>query len=143
MALQTSPRPSVAERRASSPQKSLSLDLSCLPPLSHPSPPSNTLLVTDLQDLTLFQPPWIDQLKAQIAAVAPLNSFSPLPSFRRIVCSFKSVEDAIKVRQILDGEALQGKRVRARVYFGGNCWKRRRQSDYSSSARLLAHLTDG
>ena len=112
----------LAERRTSdspsSPRTPLSLDLSSLPPLSQPSPPSNTLLITDLRDLTLFQPPAIDTLKAQIADTAPLNSFSPLPSFRRIVCSFTTVDDAIKVRQLLDGEALLGKKVRARVYFG-------------------------
>ncbi|EGD93665.1 hypothetical protein TESG_01205 [Trichophyton tonsurans CBS 112818] len=90
-----------------------------VPPLQQPSPPSNTLLITDLNDLSLFQPSSLDSIKAHITATAPLNSFSPLPSFRRIVCSFLTVEDAIKVRQLLDREPLQGK-GRARVYFGEN-----------------------
>lgn len=107
-----------ASRSSSSPHTPLSLDLSSVPSLSQPSPPTNTLLVTDLLDLTLFQPPAIDTLKSQITDTAALNSFSPLPSFRRIVCSFTSVDDAIKVRQLLDGEALLGKKVRAKVYFG-------------------------
>ena len=85
-------------------QPSLSLDLSNLPPLSHPSPPSNTLLITELNDLKLFQPASLDSIRAQITAITPLNSFSPLPSLRRIVCSFPSTEAAIQIRQILEGE---------------------------------------
>ncbi|EFQ99247.1 hypothetical protein MGYG_02260 [Nannizzia gypsea CBS 118893] len=88
-----------------------------VPPLQQPSPPSNTLLITDLNDLSLFQPGSLDSIKAHITATAPLNSFSPLPSFRRIVCSFLNTDDAIKVRQLLDRAPLQGK-GRARVYFG-------------------------
>ncbi|KAF3480518.1 uncharacterized protein GIQ15_05865 [Arthroderma uncinatum] len=90
-----------------------------VPPLQQPSPPSNTLLITDLNDLSLFQPCSLGSIKSHITAVAPLNSFSPLPSFRRIVCSFLTIDDAIKVRQLLDREPLQGK-GRARVYFGEN-----------------------
>ena len=116
MASQTPPG---AERSASPRKAGLRLDLSALPPSAQPSPPSNTLLITDLHDLRLFQSPAIDTLKDQISATAPLNSFSPLPSFRRIVCSFTTIDDAIKIRQLLDGDALLGnKKVRARVYFG-------------------------
>ena len=119
MASSTPPRPSHAERSTSPRKAGLKLDLSSLPPSCQPSPPSNTLLITDFHDLTLFQPPAIDILRDQISATAPLNSFSPLPSFRRIVCSFTTIDDAIKVRQLLDGEApLGNKKVRARVYFG-------------------------
>ncbi|KAJ9201221.1 hypothetical protein DTO027B5_4058 [Paecilomyces variotii] len=103
---------------SSSPRPSLSIDLSSLPALSQPSPPSNTLLITDLRDLYLFQPSSLDSIRSQITQVAPLNSFSPLPSMRRIVCSFLSTDDAIKIRQLLDGEALLGRHVRARIYFG-------------------------
>ncbi|KAM5464214.1 hypothetical protein MauCBS54593_007033 [Microsporum audouinii] len=108
---------------SSSPTRSLSrrgAPLSIeVPPLQQPSPPSNTLLITDLNDLSLFQPISLEKIKAHITATAPLNSFSPLPSFRRIVCSFLTIDDAIKVRQLLDREPLQGK-GRARVYFGEN-----------------------
>ncbi|KAL2008659.1 hypothetical protein VTN00DRAFT_6853 [Thermoascus crustaceus] len=107
-----------SSRSSSSPRPTLSLDLSNLPPLSQPSPPSNTLLITDLHDLYLFQPSSLASIRSQITDVAPLNSFSPLPSLRRIVCSFHSTDDAIKVRQLLDGEAILGRNVRARIYFG-------------------------
>ncbi|KAL2001035.1 hypothetical protein VTN02DRAFT_2327 [Thermoascus thermophilus] len=107
-----------SSRSPSSPRPTLSLDLSTLPPPSQPSPPSNTLLITDLHDLYLFQPSSLASIRAQITDVAPLNSFSPLPSLRRIVCSFHSTDDAVKVRQLLDGEAILGRNVRARIYFG-------------------------
>ncbi|PGH03884.1 hypothetical protein AJ79_07242 [Helicocarpus griseus UAMH5409] len=114
----TSPSSFSATRSSRTP--SLSLDLSNLPPLSQPSPPSNTLLITDLHDLSIFQPASLSAIKDQITSIAPLNSFSPLPSLRRIVCSFTSIDAAIRIRQLLDGEAILGKRVRARVYFGEN-----------------------
>ncbi|KAL2828839.1 Calcipressin-domain-containing protein [Aspergillus pseudoustus] len=102
----------------SSSKPSLSLDLSGLPALSQPAPPTNTLLITDLTDLTLFQPPSISNIRAQLESIAPLNSFSPLPSFRRIVCSFHNEQDAIRARKVLDGENLLNRAVRAKIYFG-------------------------
>ncbi|KAL4781610.1 Calcipressin-domain-containing protein [Aspergillus varians] len=104
--------------RSSSQKLSLSIDLSNLPPLSQPSPPTNTLLITDLNDLYLFNPSSLATIRAQIESIAPLNSFSPLPSFRRIVCSFRSEDDAIRVRKLLDRESLLDRAVRTRIYFG-------------------------
>jgi hypothetical protein len=37
---------------------------------------------------------------------------------RRVICSFWNVDDAIKIRQVLDGETVLGSRVR--VYFGAD-----------------------
>ncbi|KAJ5317067.1 hypothetical protein PENANT_c029G07411 [Penicillium antarcticum] len=102
----------------SSSRPSLSIDVANLPPLSQPTPPSNTLLITDLHDLLLFQPPSLDEIRALITAVAPLNSFSPLPSMRRIVCSFHNTEDATAIRKMLDGQRLLNRDVRPRIYFG-------------------------
>ncbi|EEP81584.1 conserved hypothetical protein [Uncinocarpus reesii 1704] len=116
--------PSFAARRAarsgstSTSHTPLSLDLSSLPPLSQPSPPSNTLLITDLQNLKLFQPDSLAQIKSHITTVAPLNSFSPLPSLRRIVCSFHTIDAAIQTRQSLENSAVLGHNVRPRIYFG-------------------------
>jgi len=45
-----------------------------------------------------------------------VHTFSPLKSMRRVICTFYNTEDAIKIRQVLDGEAVLGSRVR--VYFG-------------------------
>jgi hypothetical protein len=99
---------------------SLTLDLSNLPPLSRPSPPSNTLIITELHKLLIFQPASLAAIREKITSIAALNSFSPLPSFRRIVCSFLNVEDAVKVRQLLESTktVFDECGVRARIYFG-------------------------
>ncbi|RAO67672.1 uncharacterized protein BHQ10_003684 [Talaromyces amestolkiae] len=99
---------------------SLTLDLSNLPPLSRPSPPSNTLIITELHNLRVFQPASLAAIRERITSIAALNSFSPLPSFRRIVCSFLNVEDAVKVRQLLESTktVFDECGVRARIYFG-------------------------
>ncbi|KAJ5594887.1 uncharacterized protein N7459_001095 [Penicillium hispanicum] len=107
---------SLSSRSSSRP--SLSIDVSNIPPLSQPSPPSNTLLITDLHKLVLFQPSSLDEIRNKITAVAPLNSFSPLPSLRRIICSFHSDEDAITIRKMLEGKPLLNQDVRPRIYFG-------------------------
>ncbi|KUL90240.1 hypothetical protein ZTR_01877 [Talaromyces verruculosus] len=99
---------------------SLTLDLSNLPPLSRPSPPSNTLIITELHNLLVFQPASLAAIRERITSVAALNSFSPLPSFRRIVCSFMTVEDAVKVRQLFESTktVFDECGIRARIYFG-------------------------
>ncbi|KAJ5173378.1 hypothetical protein N7492_005971 [Penicillium capsulatum] len=110
--------PSGNSRSSKSSRPSLSIDLSGLPPLSQPTPPSNTLLITGLQDLILFQPSSLDEIRNQITSVASLNSFSPLPSLRRIVCSFHSDTDAIAVRKMLEGNRLLDRNTWPRIYFG-------------------------
>ena len=67
--------------------------------------------------MEVFSPPNIARLRDVINRTAPLASWSPLKSFRRIVCSFATVDDAVAVREALDGEALLGS-PRLRVYFG-------------------------
>ncbi|KAJ5773013.1 Calcipressin [Penicillium paradoxum] len=114
--LTSSPASNMSSRSSSRP--SLSLDVANLPPLSQPTPPSNTLLITDLHDLLVFQPPALEEIRKQITAVAPLNSFSPLPSMRRIVCSFHNDEAAIAIRKLLDGKQLLNRNVHPRIYFG-------------------------
>jgi len=94
----------------------LSLDLSDLPGLVQPSPPSNTLIITNLEDPTIFTAPNLEAIKSAINDQAPLHSFAPLKSFRRIIASFHSIPDATAVRTLLDGETVLGSRVR--VYFG-------------------------
>lgn len=81
-----------------------------------PSPPTNTLLITNLKEAEIFRQDHLNSLREIIANSAPLASWSPLKSFARIVCSFYSEEDAIKVRGELDGENLMGHRMR--IYFG-------------------------
>lgn len=68
--------------------------------------------------MVLFQPSSLEAIRNQITVVARLNSFSPLPSFRRIICSFHSDEDAIAVRKMLEGTRLLNRNVRPRIYFG-------------------------
>ncbi|KAI1167281.1 Calcipressin-domain-containing protein [Nemania serpens] len=110
-----SPERPLFERRGSS-RSSLSLDLSSIPPLTQPAPPTNTLLITNLDDLDIFRPDNLQTIRQLIEATAPIYTWSPLKSFRRIVVSFLDEQAAIKVRSIWDGEAIMGERCR--VYFG-------------------------
>ncbi|CAJ2511620.1 Uu.00g072450.m01.CDS01 [Anthostomella pinea] len=105
----------IMDRRGSS-KSSLSLDLSSLPPLTEPAPATNTLLLTNLNDLEIFRPDNLQTIRELIEASAPIYTWSPLKSFRRIVVSFPDEQSAIKVRSIWDGEAIMGERCR--VYFG-------------------------
>ena len=110
------PSPPTAPSTPRSPTSPLHLDLSTLPPPLTPSPPSNTLLITNLQDPAIFTAPFLQQLRELLAEQAPLHSFAPLKSFRRVVVSFYDVDAATAVRAALDGATLLGHRVR--VYFG-------------------------
>ncbi|XPS71908.1 hypothetical protein M3J09_004082 [Ascochyta lentis] len=111
--------PSPQRSRASSGSKSpLSLDLSDLPPLVQPSPPSNTLIITNLLAPDIFQPATLIEIRQTIDAHAKVHTWAPLKSFKRIVVSFFNTQDAITIRQTLDGEAIMGYRIR--VYFGIN-----------------------
>ncbi|KAI9832334.1 MAG: hypothetical protein M1826_002020 [Phylliscum demangeonii] len=100
-----------------SPRTPLSLDLSSVPPFIAPTPPSNTLLITNLIDREIFRPDNLQTVRDLIHETATIHSWSPLRCFRRIVVSFYDVDDAIRMRQVLDGEAIMGERMR--VYFGG------------------------
>ncbi|KAL7270322.1 hypothetical protein RUND412_006979 [Rhizina undulata] len=99
--------------RASSRGSHLTLDLSSLP---QPATPTNTLLITNLLNPEIFHPAYLQDLRDIINTSAPIATWSPLKSFRRIVCSFNNTEDAITVRQAMDGEGIMGERIR--VYFG-------------------------
>ncbi|KAJ4368994.1 hypothetical protein N0V83_006076 [Neocucurbitaria cava] len=111
--------PSPQRSRASSGTKSpLSLDLSDLPPLVEPSPPSNTLIITNLLAPEIFQFNTLTEIRETIDQHAKVHTWAPLKSFRRIVVSFFDVESAIQIRKTLDGEQLMGYRIR--VYFGMN-----------------------
>lgn len=101
---------------ASSRKSTLSLDLSNLPPLTKPTPPTNTLIITQLQSKDIFAPDNLEQIRNLISQKARIHAFSPLKSLSRIIVSFYSEEDAIAVRQDWDGEAIMGERCR--VYFG-------------------------
>ncbi|KAB8235496.1 putative calcineurin binding protein [Aspergillus alliaceus] len=102
---------------STSSRPSLKLDLSNLPTMSQPTQPSNTLIFTELSNLHIFQPSSLALLRSQIESIAPLNSFSPLPSLRRIICSFLTEEDALYIRRTLDGNLLEHN-VRPKIYFG-------------------------
>ena len=114
-----SPQPSRSSSSASRKSKvNLTLDLSNLPPLTQPTPPSNTLLFTNLNNTDIFRPDNLERIRGLVAKTADIHAFSPLKSFRRIVISFYKVDDAIDVRQVWDGEAVLGERVK--IYFGQN-----------------------
>ena len=111
-----SPSPPATPNTPRTPTSPLHLDLSTLPPPLTPSPPSNTLLITNLNDPAIFTAPFLQQLRTLLSEEAPLHSFAPLKSFRRVVVSFHTTADATAVRAALDGATLLGHRVR--VYFG-------------------------
>ncbi|KAL9113264.1 MAG: hypothetical protein Q9227_002599 [Pyrenula ochraceoflavens] len=109
----SSPARSPSSRRSRSP---LSLDLSSVPSLIQPTPPSNTLLITNLESLHIFHPASLATIRQHIQSISSIHTFSPLKSLRRIICSFYDTEAAIAVRNELDGAQLMGERTR--VYFG-------------------------
>lgn len=113
MTANSSPSSSPPSSRTQTP---LSLDLSTIPPLTQPTPPSNTLLITNLQDLDIFRAENLQIIKELINSSALIHSWAPLKSFRRIIVSFFNEESAIRIRQVLDGETVMGERVK--VYFG-------------------------
>lgn len=113
LSLQSTPNSSRPSSRSATP---LSLDLSSIPPLQQPTPPSNTLIITNLNDLDIFRPDNLQTIKDLINTSAPIHSWAPLKSFRRIIVSFYTDNAAISIRHILDGEAIMGERVK--VYFG-------------------------
>ncbi|KAL2149667.1 hypothetical protein VTH82DRAFT_8319 [Thermothelomyces myriococcoides] len=114
--LRPSPSRSSTGGSTRSRKSNLSLDLSNLPPLIKPTPPCNTLIFTNLQSRDIFAPDNLQRIRDLISQTARIHAFSPLKSLSRIIVSFYSDEDAIKVRQIWDGEAIMGERCR--VYFG-------------------------
>ncbi|KAK3344146.1 Calcipressin-domain-containing protein [Lasiosphaeria hispida] len=117
MELDTRPSPPSGASSARSSRKStLTLDLSNLPPLIQPTPPSNTLIITNLQSLDIFRAENLQTIRDLISQTAPIHAWSPLKSFRRIIVSFFDEQAAIAVRGVWDGEAVLGERCR--VYFG-------------------------
>ena len=109
----SSPSASPTKRKHS---PSLSIDLSNLPQLTTIPVPSNTLIITNLNDPAIFGPTNLATIKAALDSHATTYSFSPLKSFRRIIASFYTVDAAIDIRTKLDGENVLGQRIR--VYFG-------------------------
>lgn len=101
---------------SSSPKSQLTLDLTDLPTLIQPSPPSNTLLITNLDNPDIFHAENILQLRDTIDQHASIHTWSPLRSFRRIIVSFYDTAAATLIKQTLDGETIMDCRVR--VYFG-------------------------
>ncbi|KAF5538251.1 inhibitor of calcineurin [Fusarium mexicanum] len=113
--METSPQHSRSSSSTSR-RSNLTLDLSNLPPMTPPTPPSNTLLFTNLTDPAIFLPENLQVIRDLITHSAPIHAFAPLKSFRRIVVSFFDEQAAIAVRQVWDNEAVMGQQCR--VYFG-------------------------
>lgn len=108
--------PSRSSTGSRSRKSTLTLDLSSVPPYIPPTPPSNTLIFTNLQSRDIFHAENLQTIRDLISHTAPIHSWSPLKSFRRILVSFFDESAAIAVRQVWDGEAILGERCR--VYFG-------------------------
>ncbi|KAF2433975.1 Calcipressin-domain-containing protein [Tothia fuscella] len=108
----------ISSRRSTptTPRTPLSLDLSDLPPLITPSPASNTLLITNLDDPQIFRPENLQNIRNIISSAVEIHSWAPLKSFRRIVVSFYSISDAVLIKKNLDNEVIFSCRIR--VFFG-------------------------
>ncbi|KAK3397053.1 Calcipressin-domain-containing protein [Sordaria brevicollis] len=102
--------------RSSRKSSNLSLDLTNIPPLSQPTPPSNTLIFTNINSLDVFSPDNLQTIRDIISKTAPIFAWSPLKSFRRIIVTFFDEQAAIAVRKIWDNEPIFGELCR--VYFG-------------------------
>lgn len=113
--LDLTPRASRSSSTASR-KSTLTLDLSDLPPLVQPTPPSNTLLFTNLNDLETFSPESLAQIRETISRTAAIHAFAPLRSFRRIFVSFYDEDSAVRVRRACDGEVIRGDVLK--IYFG-------------------------
>ncbi|KAL6717500.1 hypothetical protein ACLMJK_005415 [Lecanora helva] len=106
-------------------QKPTSIDLSDLPPpLIQPSPPSNTLLITNLRSQHTFLPDRLAQIRTLLSPPThPLNSFSPLRSLHRIIISYATPTAAITMRQTLYSgfahEVFGDDEDCIKLYFGG------------------------
>ncbi|KAF2664995.1 calcineurin binding protein-like protein [Microthyrium microscopicum] len=110
-----SSQPSTKSSRSSSRSK-LSLDLSNVPPLVQPTPPTNTLLITELDDPAIFEPANLITIRETINQHVPVHIWAPLKLFRRIIVSFFDVPSATFIKQTLDGEVIMDCRVR--IFFG-------------------------
>ncbi|KAG9249020.1 BcRCN1, regulator of calcineurin [Calycina marina] len=113
MTTESSPRTS---RPISRSRSFMSIDLSNLPPYQLPTPASNTLLITNLNDPQIFRADNIQTIRDLINASAPIHSWAPLKSFRRIIVTFFDVDSGIKIKKLLDNEPIMGERVK--IYFG-------------------------
>lgn len=83
-------------------EKPTSIDLWNVPALVNPSPPSNTLLITNLKSPHIFSAASLQNLYKLLNDPVPLNSFAPLPSLRRIIISYPTIEAAVATRQLLE-----------------------------------------
>merc|ERR1712000_261429 len=94
--LDSPPTSQPTSRRAS--RAKMSIDLSAIPPLQMPTPPSNTLLITNLQDPSVFRADNLQTIRELINTSAPIHSWAPLKSFRRIIVSFFGEPTSIEVK---------------------------------------------
>lgn len=105
------------------------LTLHTMPDFTAQFVPSNTLMITGLDNWCLSHQESLAVVRSCIEDVAPLKSFSPLPLPGRVICSFSDVEDAVRVRQHLatladtgaldSGGDFDSTKTNLRVYFGG------------------------
>ncbi|RKF60551.1 putative calcipressin family protein [Erysiphe neolycopersici] len=94
----------------------MTIDLASVPPLNLPSPASNTLIITNIENPLIFRNENLMTIKGLIHNITPIHTWAPLKSFRRIIVSFFDVNSAIQIRQLIESDAILGERCK--VYFG-------------------------
>lgn len=94
----------------------MTIDLASVPPFNLPSPASNTLIITNIENLSIFRNENLMTIKGLIHNLTPIHTWAPLKSFRRIIVSFFDVNSAIQIRQLIESDAILGERCK--VYYG-------------------------
>jgi hypothetical protein len=108
--------PSRSSSGRSSKKSSLTLDLSGIPPIAQPPTPTNTLIFAKLQSPDIFLPDNQQKIRELVELTAPVHSWSPLKSLKRLIVSFADEKAAAAVRDVWDNEEILGSQCR--VYFG-------------------------
>jgi len=124
MSITTPPSPlspvdsSRSSTRSSTPRTKLSLDLSNLPHVVYPDPPSNTIIITRLNDPTIFEPENLQTIRNIINNYGAIHTWSPFKSFSRIIVVFYDMRVAKAIKESLDGETIMDCSVR--IYFANH-----------------------
>ncbi|KAF9897920.1 hypothetical protein BX616_004761 [Lobosporangium transversale] len=84
-------------------------------PSSSPTLPTNTLIITDLENHH-FEQSFLDNLRAQTELFGKVCFFSPIKSFHRVFVVYHSVFDAQRAKALLHNTRF--KDITLRVYFG-------------------------
>jgi hypothetical protein len=132
----SSPADTPKSSRRSSTKANLKLDLSNLPPVVQPAPPSNTIIITvrcfwnsfiadkklisvqKLDNPAIFNLENLQSLRETINQHGAIHTWSPFKSFSRIIIVFYDISVAKLIKETLDGELIMDCQVK--TYFANH-----------------------